>query len=186
MTTIDIKYDDRQVRAALNRLIQAGNDLSPAMKAIAGHLEAGVEQSFAKQAAPDGAAWAKLKPSTVKRRKKKGKGATPILEQDGDLLRSITSDYNAASAVAGTNLVYAATHQFGAKKGEFGSYTLERKIGGRRLTGTRASLAGTLGIAQQVPVPWGDIPARPFLGVSDANRENILDTITHHLALQLE
>ena len=171
MTTIDIKYDDRQVRAALNRLLRAGNDLTPVMRAIAGHLEADVEQAFARQTAPDGTAWAKLKPSTVARRKKKGKGATPILEQSGNLLRSITSDYDATSAIVGTNLVYAATHQFGAKKGEFDPL---------------AQLSAAPGIRslRRAPIPWGDIPARPFLGVSDADRANILDTINRHLAEQ--
>ncbi len=184
MPTIDIKYDDRQVQAALTRLLATGNDLNPVMKVIAGHLEAGVEQSFARQTAPDSTAWAKLKPSTVKRRRKKGKGATPILEQSGQLLQSITSDYDATSAVVGTNLVYATTHQFGAKKGEFGSYILQRAIGGRRLRGGLAVLSARQGNAKTVPIPWGDIPARPFLGVSDADRGNILDIINSHLAQQ--
>ncbi len=184
MTEIRIEYDDTQVRAALNRLLRAGKDFSPVMKAIAGHLEAGVEQRFAKQTAPDGTAWAKLKPSTVARRKKKGKGATPILEEDGGLRQSITSDYDATSAIVGTNLVYATTHQFGAKKGKFGSYILQKAIGGRRLSGSLAVLSARQGNAQRVPIPWGDIPARPFLGVSDADRDNILETINRHLAEQ--
>ena len=31
-------------------------------------------------------------------------------------------------------------------------------------------------------IPWGDIPARPFLGVGPTDRENILETITEYLA----
>ena len=59
--------------------------------------------------------------------------------------------------IAGTNKVYAATHQFGAERGEFGA---DRR--GR-------------------PIPWGDIPARPFLGVGDEQRGIILEALNDHV-----
>lgn len=39
---IEIKYDDREVRKALERLRKAGADMRPAMREIAGHLADGV------------------------------------------------------------------------------------------------------------------------------------------------
>jgi len=57
----------------------------------------------------------------------------------------------------GSVLEYAAVQQFGAKKGAFGR--------------TRRG----------APIPWGDIPPRPFLGLSDADRRSILDLIAEHL-----
>jgi len=33
-----------------------------------------------------------------------------------------------------------------------------------------------------VPIPWGDIPARPFLGLSDEDRSGILDIVSEALA----
>lgn len=118
--------------------------------------------------------------------KKKGKGATPILEGDGGLRQSITSDYDANSAVAGTNLVYATTHQFGAKKGAFGSYVQEAAIGGRRAIADESQLARAAisGSVRQVPIPWGDIPARPFLGVSDETSTQIIDAISDFIGEQ--
>ena len=42
MTAIDIKYDDRQVRDALNRLLQAARDMSPVHPHTGGeHLYSG-------------------------------------------------------------------------------------------------------------------------------------------------
>lgn len=52
----------------------------------------------------------------------------------------------------GSPMIYAATQQFGAKRHSFGK-----------------------------GAPWGDIPARPFLGVSRDDSANILDILTQHL-----
>ena len=44
MTAINIDYDDKQVQDALNRLIHTGQDLSPVMAGLAGHLEASTQK----------------------------------------------------------------------------------------------------------------------------------------------
>ena len=51
----------------------------------------------------------------------------------------------------------AGTHQFGASKGAFG-------------TTSRGS-----------PIPWGDIPARPFFGLSSEDEWGVLEILTDHL-----
>ena len=53
----------------------------------------------------------------------------------------------------GSNAIQSAVMQFGAGKGAFGT----------------TSRGG--------PIPWGDIPARPFLGLSDEDRTAIVQTI---------
>ena len=110
---IDIEFDDSAVRRALDRLMRAGDDLSPAMREIAGHLEDSAAESFEQESAPDGTPWAPLKKSTKKDRRRRGYRDGPILERSGDLIASITSDSDATSAVAGTNFEYAARHQLG-------------------------------------------------------------------------
>lgn len=152
-----IEYDDREVRQELVRLSAAGANMSPAMRQIANHLQASAERSFKLQADPaTGAPWAPLSQTTVARRKKKGKGPTPILIQSGDLQQSLTAEHGKDYAIAGTGLIYAATHQFGAKQGQF------------------ASKKGQ-------PIPWGDIPARPFLGLRKQEHGQILASIRNHL-----
>ena len=49
----------------------------------------------------------------VRARKKSGHVPVRILQRSGALVRSILADWSPAQAVAGANLVYAATHQFG-------------------------------------------------------------------------
>lgn len=158
MTRIEVKYDDSALRKELDRLLRSGRDLEPAMLRIAGHLADSVAESFERQASPDGAAWAPLSEVTQRQRGMEGYGPErPILERRGDLALSILSEFDRDSAVAGSNLVYAATHQFGASKGAFG----------------KTSRGG--------PIPWGDIPARPFLGVWPEHEELIRRTIVDHL-----
>ena len=154
---IIITYDDKEVRQELIRLARAAADMSPAMRQIANHLQASAERSFEIQANPaTGAPWAPLSKTTVARRKKIGKGPTPILVQTGFLRRSLHAEHGKDYAIAGTNVIYAATHQFGAKQGQF------------------ATKKGR-------PIPWGDIPARPFLGLRDQERKHIRNPILNHL-----
>ena len=152
-----IKYNDREVIEALNRLNRAGRDLRPAMRDIAAALEDSVEEAFQKEASPSGTPWKVLTEHTKARRARTRKWPGQILQVDGRLAGSTTSDYDASSAVVGTGVVYAPTHQFGAEEGEFGS--------------TRSGR----------PIPFGDIPARPFLGFSTETKEAIVDAINRHL-----
>ena len=160
MTAIRIEYKDQQVRTALNRLLRAGTDLSPTMKKVAGHLAASARQSFEREAAPDGTPWKKLSPVTIARRKKSGHTPIKILRSNADLKRSIVADWDRTSAEVGTITKYATTHQFGAEKGEFGS----TKHG--------------------APIPWGNIPARPFLGVNTQQEQHIQQAVLDFIAEQ--
>ena len=176
MTEIRIEVDDTRIQAALNRLLRVSQDLSPVMVEIAGHLEAGVKSRFRSQTGPDGQKWPALSETTKKRRRKTGHTPITILQQSGLLARSIQSHSDKMSAVAGTNVWYAATHQFGAAKGEFGSFSvIARMIRGKY---TRLKSNPT------VQVPWGKIPARPFLGLSEDDTRNILDTINDFIEQQ--
>ena len=161
---IKIEYDDREVRRALERLAAAGRDLTPAMREIAAALEGAAEDAFEQKQSPDGEPWADLSDVTKARRGKRGKWPGPILQVDRRLYGSLTSRYDADSAEAGTNLAYASTHQFGAEQGEFG-FSFHR--------------------GYPTAIPWGDIPARPFLGRSDDLDAEILDAIERHLGTAL-
>lgn len=161
---IKIEVDDKGVLDALNRLLRASDDLSPAMRSISRVLADAAERSFQGERNPaTGTPWPALKPSTTQRREKNGHWPGKMLQVSGILAGSIQSGYGRDYAVAGTNVPYAATHQFGAARGDFGVFSIVR---------TR----------QQVPIPWGDIPPRPFLGISDEDRDDILDILNDYLA----
>ena len=160
---IKIELDDEQLRAKLRELIRLGNDLSPITVAISEELKAITESAFQKEQDPTtGKAWTKLSDVTLARRKKSGhtgSNSTKKLQVGRDLLNSIIADHDKHSAIVGTNLAYATTQQFGAKKGEFGSFSI---IKTRQVvqvpwgaTGRAATLPGwiTPGAARRLPAP---------------------------------
>lgn len=129
MTTILI--NNQVLTARLNRVAKALQHPKPLGDAIANSFLTVTEDNFDMQGRP---AWAGLSPVTLARRK-----AGKTLYQSGHLRRSISTTVNNNEVLIGTNVVYAATHQFGAKQGQYG----------------KSSRGG--------PIPWGTIPARPFL-----------------------
>ena len=136
MAGVTIEYDDREIKAALNRLARTGRELTPAMRSIAGLLESAAQRSFEREESPAGRAWVGLSEvTTIPRRTAQGYCPGSILRVTERLVGSLTSRYDSTSATVGTNLVSAPTHQFGAKQGEFG----RTRRGG--------------------PIPWGNIPA---------------------------
>lgn len=56
--------------------------------------------------------------------------------------------------------------------------TMGVEIGTNKVQAAMMQFGGT---KAKYPNLWGDIPARPFLGVSDEDRQNILDTISDAL-----
>lgn len=81
-----------------------------------------IRQGFEAERSPDGEAWEPLKPATVRQRKG---DAHPILQRKGRLKKTITWKVGPDSVIVGTNLVYAAVHQFGA--------TINRAAGATKL-----------------------------------------------------
>ena len=112
---IEIKVEDKELQKLLKKLAEKSQNLRPLMKNIAGIMQDSVEENFEKEGRPE--KWTSLAEATIKQRKKKGYWPGRILQRRGELAASITSKYDANSAVVGTNKVYAAIHQFGGDAG---------------------------------------------------------------------
>jgi phage virion morphogenesis protein len=154
----DIQIDDAAAQALLAQIMQRGSDLRPVMRPISEDLLDGIEQAFEEERDPTtGEPWADLSALTIEAREKAGNWPGKILQRSGQLAASMSASYGSDFAAAGTNLAYAPTHQFGAKKGAFG-------------TTSRGS-----------PIPWADIPARPFAGISEETMASIADRLQRFL-----
>ena len=159
---VKIEIENKDARRKLHNLISALENKSAVTAIIAKHLHAITRRAFRKEQDPiTGKPWAELSPVTLAIRKKRRKASTKKLRQTRLLLDSIVADSDDRSAIVGTNLVYATTHQFGAKRGEFGS---NRK---------------------GAPIPWGDIPARPFLGINKSDADAITTAVTRYIQKNL-
>lgn len=166
MSGTQIIIKDEQVQANLNGMAIRARDLSRGMKLIAAMVLASVQRNFEVGGRPK---WAPLKPSTLKKRKSSG-GPLVVKGNAGGLLQSVHAESNATQATVGTDKIYAAVHQFGAKKGSFGMGL----AGSFRRTGVMGSLerGGGWDLSSQRPLPWGDIPARPYLMLQEEDRED--------------
>lgn len=180
---IDIKVDNSGVLAALQRLEKAITHRAPLMQAIAGIMADAVEENFAREGRP---AWQGLKPASwmsragaltkrgqvsAARFEKKVRGGK-ILQASGRLASSMTQSSSNDNAVVGTNVKYAAIHQFGGQ-------TKAHEI---RPRNKRAlAWAGGRHPVRKVNHPGSKIPARPFLVLGDEDMREIEATVEDYL-----
>lgn len=147
-----------EVDAAFRKLQATLHDLTPVFQDIGEAMLNVTRERFNTQTAPDGTPWKPLSPAYALVKKQ---NVAQILTLYGRLRGTLTYQAGPNEVRIGTPLIYGATHQFGAKKGAFG----------RTRRGS--------------PIPWGDIPARPFLGLSQSDEQELLDILNDHLSRAL-
>ena len=89
---------------------------------IVSRIKAG---DISQQGRPD--KWQELAESTIKKRKKVGHWPGQILQVEGRLATSITTQYDNESAIIGSNLDYAAIHQLGGQAGKNKSVSISAR-----------------------------------------------------------
>jgi phage virion morphogenesis protein len=170
---ITLEIDDATVLARLAELSRRVEDLRPALKEMGEDLVATTQARFASTTAPDGSRWAPNSQTTILRylardgagkvTNKKGKlnakgiasvmGKKPLSGDSGNLADRINYDVvDGHTLLVGSPEKYAGVQQFGAARGSLGR-----------------------------GAPWGDIPARPFLGVSEEDGRSILAVLESYL-----
>ncbi|HHL33112.1 MAG TPA: hypothetical protein ENJ30_01965 [Desulfobulbaceae bacterium] len=93
------------------------------------------------------------------------------LRDTGRLQNSVTSKVSGNVVYVGTNVVYAAVPQFGAKKGSFGEFVVS--VAAHDRTAKTGKQYMVRAHSRRVRLPRGNIPARPFLLVQDEDRVEI-------------
>lgn len=174
-TMMQLTVKDGPLRRALKNIAAAGADMTPLMRALAGTLATETAVNFEEEGRPP---WV---PSLAAQKRD---GMT--LSDTGHLQRSITTAYDARSAVIGTDVEYARLHQLGgtvARKGRE-VYFRQGKDGtiGRRFVKKKRS-----NFAQAARDHTATYPARPFLPVNadgalqDGVEQKLLDTALRYL-----
>lgn len=156
---VELEFDNSQVLTAVRGALAELADPRPMLLDIGEALVNSTRDRFSAQRGPDGQTWKSLSPRYLAT---KSPNPGKILQRRGDLVRQIFPQVEGATLLVGTDRVYGAVHQFGALKGAFGK--------------TRRG----------APIPWGDIPARPFLGISDDDAEEIIAITRDHLQARLQ
>lgn len=106
--SVDVR-GQAQIANALNRLLKQGSDLAPAFRGIGEYLLESTQQRFIDQQAPDGEPWEPLSPKTLKNKKRPDR----VLTETGTLADTLNYQLGANQLMFGSNMEYAATHQFG-------------------------------------------------------------------------
>lgn len=174
---LDLKLDDSVILSKLQQVKQKVGKLKPVMAEIGDELLESTKQRFETSTGPDGEKWAPNQESTLTKMlsktkgnyKKKGglsaKGARrvagkkPLIGESKALSGTIRYRASSNQLELGSSLIYSRVQHYGAGKGAFGS-----------------TKRGT-------PIPWGDIPARPYLGFSDEDKSTILEILESYLSL---
>lgn len=182
---IELKLDDAAAQAKLRALKAKLGNMRPAMAEIGEELLENVKQRFETSTGPDGEAWAPNKESTLmgmlgqtkgnfKQRAgkndqvvggrrlsakgaKRAGGKKPLIGESKALSSTIHVKPTADSLEIGSNMIYSRVQQHGAGKGAFGN------------------------MKNGAPIPWGDIPARPYLGFSADDKTVIEEILEDYL-----
>jgi phage virion morphogenesis protein len=154
---LQIEVKDQGLTDLVNRITGHMSNMTPVFKVIGEIVLESVQRNFEGHRSPEGKKWEKLSPDYAAWKAKKGKNAADILIFNRILMGSIHPKAESDRAQVGTNIVYAAVHQFG--------------IGRRSNLKTKREM--------------GAIPARPFLGVRDDDwpwiRAAVETFLTHNM-----
>jgi phage virion morphogenesis protein len=100
------------VANALNRLIKKVDDSSPALRDIGEHLLESTQDRMSDEVDPQGQAWELLSVNTIEQ-KSLSSQSNKILRGYGTLADTLNYQLNGDQLLFGSNMEYAATHQFG-------------------------------------------------------------------------
>lgn len=171
--------DDADLRAMLEHRAQP--DTGRLVPRLGEYLQSSTQARFKTQTAPSGAPWAPLKRSTIRGKKY---NADKILTLRGYLrggIRWQAPDDNTVQV--GTNLEYAAIHQFGGEIQQPARQATVRyrSKAGRTLFAGRRHKKATERLVS-IPAHTVTMPARPFLGISAQDDQEIREIIQEWLA----
>jgi phage gpG-like protein len=156
MTGITLTIENDQITPALQRIDTAmGNPLS-LFQDLGEYLVKSTTDRFPTGRAPDGSVWALKSPVTLAAygaRKTNRLDTRPLFGPSGSLSSTINYEAFPDRIEWGSPMIYAAVQQFGAAKGAFGR------------------------TSRGAPIPWGNIPARPFLGISAEDETLMLEIV---------
>lgn len=165
MTRIVLDFNVKTGIDALDNLLRAANDLTPVNKDMGEYLVPATQRRFDSGTAPDGSKWAPNTPLTLSRKR----STKPGIGETRSLSTQIHYQASADSLIIGSLMEYAGTFHFGALMGAFGRYyQLSRRTRYAENDYRRAA-----GSKKGHPIPWANIPARPFLGLSGEDKAEL-------------
>ena len=175
---VSFDLDDSALQAALARAINMIENPRDTLDEIGARLELSVARRFETETDPEGQPWL---PS---RRATKEGGQT--LTDTARLRQSIARLASDTEVAVGTNVIYGAIHQFGGKieqPARTQQILIDDDTG--RFVSPGAAVEARV-VDAEIPARTINIPARPFLGVSDADTTAINKIVRRHIQEAIE
>lgn len=180
MAGVSILLDDEHVRQLLGRIDRAADRPRGAMEKLGNYFAVSSQLNIERETSPEGTPWPKLSPRTANARISGGRrGFGNMLRVNNHLYSSISYVAGDSSVEWGSSVPYARIHQLGgtidmpARPGKVSIKSIRGK--GNRFVRAKVKDAEERKFnrrAHQVR-----IPARPYLGVSAADREAAADIV---------
>jgi phage virion morphogenesis protein len=148
-----VEITEDTITTGLARLAAALADMSEPMDEIGQLMLTSTQDRISRGVDVDGKPFTPRSATTIARYGKLGLKYGAPLNRSGRMRKGIAFNSGADWMELGSNAIQSAVMQFGAAKGSLGS-----------------------------GAPWGNIPARPYLGVSEDDRSRIHETIEEWLA----
>lgn len=176
-----IKIRGDNLKKKLKEIVERANNLKEPMKKISVDMKNEVQRNIYEEHSFDDVDYKKSK------RAFRDNGIT--LLDTGRLYKSFRYSSGSDFARVGTNVKYATTMNYGAKKGSLwkGTYTVKahyRRVRYKTKNGQWAKNRKRIKVKSHTrrgQAPWGDIPERKFMGISEEQKQRYLDIITDYI-----
>lgn len=182
MSSSNVIINDKTFIKSIEESRQRIQNLKPVMQVIAQDMMTTKDMNFRNQQSPDGVKWDLLTIPTINARRNKKKTSIKILQDTGRLKASFTTESDNKTAKIGSNVEYAAIHQYGgtinknARSGymyfgnnKYGEYGLVKK--------KKAILKKGVTYQSHTIV----IPQRQMIGLTDAKKKRYSSMITNYI-----
>jgi phage virion morphogenesis protein len=167
--TIHIKVDDHEAQELFRNLRRRMSDMRPFFQVAGEIIVDSVHRAFEQGRSPEGEPWPPRRGDPAGR-----PSGYKTMIRSGRLMRSMTAHASSHQVEVGTNVVYAAIHQFGGT-------TKPHEIRPRRKQALAFTSGGENVVVKSVHHPGSRIPARPFLGIDEQAWAEIIKEGEHFL-----
>lgn len=182
MAGVTLEYNNAEVLQALQSAVDVLQNPQAMFRDMGEYMLIALDARFESQTEPDGTPWQPLSPAYQKRKRK---NQDKILTLDGYLKNTLRYQVSDNELAVGSNRIYAAIHQFGgeiqvaarSQQAYFNHDSKSGEVGPRFVNKRRANFSQwvTLG-------PYTiKIPARPWLGTSSQDDDELLAIANKHL-----
>ena len=167
--SIDVEIDDTRVVEALNQLAKKGGNMGAAFRDIGEYLLISHRERFDREEAPDGSKWEPLSEATLRRKMLKG-----VRRSKGEKKKRLTGKRGSTKAGAINAL---AASRILKEEGDLRDTLRYQETDSSLEFGTDRIYGAT----HQFGDDDRNIPARPFLGLSAADEQEVIRIIEKHM-----